>query len=149
MSYPTHHRVCTAEEIKANSKRKYTQHQNKLALYLIEKKVNITIMKRLLSKVNKPQHYKIERFFDEAVENVVRIANEQKANVLTIDKAKQLISQGIAHKPKRTLSKEEQTRTWKREAVSLLTAMNLEELKQALKVLRKLQKMKTQNNYNN
>jgi hypothetical protein len=122
----------TIEKISIN---KYSAHCNYLALYLVEKSIDLTEIKRLVTKLNKPQHYKLERTFNQAIEKLLKVVNTESRKILTQEKAKELITQGKTEKPIRKLNREETKRHYKRDAVRLLGTLTTEELKEALKLL--------------
>jgi hypothetical protein len=122
----------TIEKISVN---KYNTHCNYLALYLVEKSIELTEIKRLVAKLNKPQHYKLERTFNQAIEKLLTAVNTENREILTQEKAKALIAQGKTEKPIRKLSREESKRHYKRDTVRLLGTLTTEKLKEALKLL--------------
>jgi hypothetical protein len=114
---------------------KYKGHHNYLALYLLKKGTDLTEIKNLVAKLNKPQHYKHERTFTIAIEKLLKVVNTESRKILTQEKVKELITQGITEKPIRNLSKEESKRHYKRETVRLLDTLTTEEQEEALELL--------------
>jgi hypothetical protein len=78
---------------------KYTKSGNQLALYLISKGIDIVPFKDIIRFLNYPGYYKKEGSQDEAIKTVVELSNKQKENTLTIEKATELVNNGINTKP--------------------------------------------------
>jgi hypothetical protein len=78
---------------------KYTKSGNELALYLINKGINIVPFKNKIRYLNCPGYYKKEGSQDKAIKTVVELSNKQKQNTITIEKATELVSNGISRKP--------------------------------------------------